>query len=50
LKQYYKNGVTIVFDGYPDDATKSTKSVERYRRAIRYGAANVLFDETMTQE
>lgn len=47
VKQYYKNGVTIVFDGYPDDATISTKSAERYRRAIRHGAANVLFDETM---
>lgn len=47
VKRYYKRGAIIVFDGYPDDITKGTKSAERYRRAKRYGVANVLFDETM---
>lgn len=47
VKQYYKSGATIVFNGYPNHLTKSTKSAERYRRARRYEAANVLFDETM---
>lgn len=54
VKQYYKSCATIVFDGYPNHLTKSTKSAERYRRARRYEAANVLFDEkmcaTMSQE
>jgi len=47
VKRYYKNGVNIVFDGYTDNATKSKKSVERYLKAIRYGPANLLFDDTM---
>jgi len=32
VKKYCNIGATVVFDGYPDDKTKSTKSVERYRR------------------
>jgi len=47
VKLYYKNGATVVFDEYTDDATKSTKSAKWYQRAIRYGAAKVLFDVTL---
>jgi len=47
VKKYYNIGATFVFDGYLDDETKDTKSVERYQRAKRYGVANVLFGETM---
>ena len=43
MKRYYNNGVTIVFDGYPDNATKCKKSVERYLKAIRYGPAKFTF-------
>lgn len=50
VKKYYnKLGTTIVFDGYPDDASmKSTKTAERLRRKTKLSAANVAFDETMT--
>lgn len=30
MKQYYKSGATIVFDGCTDDLTKNTKSAELY--------------------
>lgn len=50
VKQYYNPATTtIVFDGYPDEASlKSTKSAERLRRKSKHSSANVVFTETMT--
>lgn len=55
VKKYYKGEVTIVFDGYSEDAVKrSTKTAERLRRSTKSVATETLFDEmmqvTVTQE
>lgn len=48
VKKHYKGEVTIVFDGYSEDAVeKSTKTAERLRRSTKSVATETLFDETM---
>ncbi|GBL77671.1 hypothetical protein AVEN_152898-1 [Araneus ventricosus] len=47
-------GATVVFYDYPENASKSTKSVERIRRTKKHISGNVMLDEsisaTMSQE
>ncbi|GBM76170.1 hypothetical protein AVEN_224129-1 [Araneus ventricosus] len=53
-KKHFKEGASIIFYGYPEDAEKSTKLVERIRRTKKHIAGYVMFDEllpaTMSQE
>ncbi|GBL78842.1 hypothetical protein AVEN_48835-1 [Araneus ventricosus] len=43
-KKHFNEGATIVFDDYPEDAVKSTKSVERFRRKKKHISGYVMFD------
>ncbi|GBN22940.1 hypothetical protein AVEN_28159-1 [Araneus ventricosus] len=47
-KKHFNEGSTIVFYGYPEDAAKSTKTVERIRRTKKHIAGYVMFDESMS--
>ncbi|GBL96093.1 hypothetical protein AVEN_104329-1 [Araneus ventricosus] len=53
-KKHFNGGASIFFYSYPEDAEKSTKSVERIRRRKKHIAGYVMFDEsksaTMPQE
>lgn len=46
VTKHYGSDSIVVFDGYPDDATNSTKSAERNRRQ-RYVSSEILFEPTM---
>ncbi|GBM60032.1 hypothetical protein AVEN_147595-1 [Araneus ventricosus] len=47
-KKHFNEGASIVFHGYPKDAKKSTKSVERIRRTKKRIAGYVMFDKSMS--
>ncbi|GBL60933.1 hypothetical protein AVEN_169786-1, partial [Araneus ventricosus] len=47
-KKHFTEGTTIVFDDYPEDAAKSTKSVESFRRTKKYIAGYVMFDKSIS--
>ncbi|GBM55665.1 hypothetical protein AVEN_6854-1 [Araneus ventricosus] len=47
-KKHFNEETTIVFDDYPEDAAKSTKSVERIRRTKKRISGYVIFDESMS--
>ncbi|GBO08941.1 hypothetical protein AVEN_35400-1 [Araneus ventricosus] len=47
-KKHFDEGASIVFYGYPEDAEKSTKSIERIRRTKKHIAGYVMFDESMS--
>ncbi|GBN51515.1 hypothetical protein AVEN_57146-1 [Araneus ventricosus] len=47
-KKHFNEGASIVFYGYPEDAEKGTKSVERIRRTKKHIASYVMFDESMS--
>ncbi|GBN33863.1 hypothetical protein AVEN_238245-1 [Araneus ventricosus] len=47
-KKLFNEGATIVFYRYPEDAAKSTKSVERIRRTKKHIAGYVVSDESMS--
>ncbi|GBM22071.1 hypothetical protein AVEN_137379-1 [Araneus ventricosus] len=46
-QQHFNEGATTVFDDYPEDAAKSTKSVERIRRTKKHVYSYVMFVESM---
>ncbi|GBO26604.1 hypothetical protein AVEN_215673-1 [Araneus ventricosus] len=47
-KKHFNEGASIVFYGYPENAEKSTKSVERIRWKKKQIADDVMFDELMS--
>ncbi|GBN43303.1 hypothetical protein AVEN_52190-1 [Araneus ventricosus] len=47
-KKHFNEGASIVFYGYPEDAEKSTKSLERIRRTKKHIASYVMIDESMS--
>ncbi|KYN12193.1 hypothetical protein ALC57_15644 [Trachymyrmex cornetzi] len=47
VRIYYKSNAVIVFDGYPEDANKSTKCAERLRRSRKHSSADVLFNDSI---
>ncbi|GBM32901.1 hypothetical protein AVEN_73718-1 [Araneus ventricosus] len=47
-KNHFNEGASIVFYGYPEDAGKSTKSLERIRRTKKHIASYVMIDESMS--
>ncbi|GBN76219.1 hypothetical protein AVEN_7583-1 [Araneus ventricosus] len=47
-KKHFNEGATTAFYGYPEDAAKSTKEVERIIRTKKHIAGYVMFDESMS--
>nr|GBL89759.1 hypothetical protein AVEN_120395-1 [Araneus ventricosus] len=47
-KKHFNEGATIVFYGYPENAAKSAKSVERISRKKKQIADYVMFDKSMS--
>ncbi|GBN74287.1 hypothetical protein AVEN_35322-1 [Araneus ventricosus] len=47
-KKYFNERASTIFYGYPEDADKSTKSVERMRRTKKHISDYVMFDESMS--
>lgn len=48
VQKYYAPHSIVVFDGYPDDKTLSTKNAERQRRQTRQQCREIIFDTSMT--
>ncbi|GBL58459.1 hypothetical protein AVEN_188014-1, partial [Araneus ventricosus] len=47
-KKHFNEGATIVFYGYPEDAAKSAKSIERISRKKKQITDYVMFDKSMS--
>lgn len=48
VKNHYAANSYIIFDGYPDDESESTKSVERSRRQLKNVGREIAFDSNTT--
>lgn len=47
VRNHFGNNISIVFDGYPEDATKkNTKTAERLRRYAAHSSYELTFDES----
>ncbi|GBN26513.1 hypothetical protein AVEN_128904-1 [Araneus ventricosus] len=47
-KKHFNEGTSIIFYGYPEDAEKNTKSVERISRTKKHIAGYAMLDESMS--